>query len=476
MRTLRLILYFFVGFALSAIVVPAFAEDYPAVLYWSGLFADPLSACRSQIPNIDSVTLIAPTTAYCNRTLNDGSISTPTMVAGGYRCLGGGVVRDVNGVQMCTNAPACTPPQVRDSTTGKCIDPLCPSAGTGTGRMSPTIAPTTNPDLANSYAWIDPAVTAKTYGAGGTFCSSGCVVAYQSALCILPVADNYNCAVLNTSYTGATCSTSGPPSVVPGSTADTPKAPPCDPGQSIIQMGGKLACLASGQSPDTPKVTKSSSTKTYPDGSTKVTTTIQTCNGAGACSSTTTVTNTPATSGPNAGGAGQAGDPGMTTDEEDESDDTPEFCAKNPSLQVCKGGIAEEGTQKQVLTEVKKLSSVDASTDKAAITNAGKYADTPGYQAAKDADDNLVKYASGVTKNGEVEAAKTTFEQALSSGFWTDIPSASCTTPTYVIAGHEIEWDRWCEIVGMIQEIGAYGMWVMLAISIFVMLSGGRQT
>lgn len=143
---------------------------------------------------------------------------------------------------------------------------------------------------------------------------------------------------------------------------------------------------------------------------------------------------------------------------------------------MCKGGMSEEGTQKLVLAEVKKLSSVDAATDKAAITNAGKYAETPGYQAAKDADDNLVKYASGVTKNTDVEASKTTFEQALSSGFWTDIPSASCTTPTYVIAGHEIEWDRWCEIVGMIQEIGAYGMWVMLAISIFVMLSGGRQT
>lgn len=241
-------------------------------------------------------------------------------------------------------------------------------------------------------------------------------------------------------------------------------------------MGGKLACLPSGQSPDTPKVTKSSSTKTYPDGSTKVTTTTQTCTGAGACSSTTTITNTKATSGPNAGGAGQAGDPGTTTDEEDESGDTSEFCAKNPNLQVCKGGIAEEGTQKQVLSEVKKISTPDANTDKSAITNAGKYAETPGYQAAKDADDSLVKYASGVTKNADVEASKTTIEQALSSGFWTDIPTASCTTPTYVIAGHAIEWSRWCEIVGYIQEIGAYGMWIMLAISVFVMLTGGRQS
>ena len=126
--------------------------------------------------------------------------------------------------------------------------------------------------------------------------------------------------------------------------------------------------------------------------------------------------------------------------------------------------------------EVIAPGAVDANTDKSAITNAGNYAETPGYDAAKEADDNLVKYASGVTKNLEVEASKTTFEQALSSGFWTDIPTASCTTPIYVIAGHEIEWERWCEIVGYIQDVGAYGMWIMLAISVFVMLTGGRQS
>ncbi len=479
MRTLRLILYFFVGFALSAIVVPAFAEDYPAVFYWQvGPYKDPdlLTACRSQYPATEFVTQVAPHAGQCNFTKSDGSIGVAYPASGLYWCLGGGTLWDVNGVQMCTNAPACTPPQVRDSTTGQCKVASCPSAGTGTGLMSPSTTPVTNPDLANSYAWSDPGVTAKAYGAGGTFCSGGCVVAFQSALCILPVADNYNCAVLNTSYTGATCSTSGPPSVVPGGTADTPKSPPCDPGQSIIQMGGKLACLPSGQSPDTPKVTESSSTKTYPDGSTKVTTTTQTCNGAGACSSTTTVTNTTATSGPNAGGAGQAGKPGTTTDEEDESDDTSEFCAKNPSLQVCKGGIAEEGTQKQVLAEVKKLSSVDSSTDKSAITNTKSYTSTEGYEAAKAKDDELLNFANGATKNAAVEASKTTFEQAVASGFWTDIPTASCTTPTYSIAGHAIEWSRWCEIVGYIQEIGAYGMWIMLAISVFVMLTGGRQS
>lgn len=480
MRTLRLTLYFLLGFVLSGFAVSAFAETYAQVAMFrssSGgggyIYADPLEACKAGLPDTESVTLPGVLSGRCWKTSGrTGELYIIGSISGTYMCPGGGTKSGTS----CLNAPDCSVGTTRDAATGLCVANTCPSAGTGTGRMSPTSSPSTNPDLANSYAWVDPAVTAKAYGAGGTFCSGGCAVAFQSALCILPVADNYNCAVLNTSYTGATCSTSGPPSVVPGGTADTPKPPPCDPGQSIIQMGGKLACLPSGQSPDTPKVTKSSSTKTYPDGSTKVTTTTQTCNGAGACSSTTTVTNTTATSGPNAGGAGQAGDPGTTTDEEDESGDTSDFCAKNPSLQVCKGGIAEEGTQKQVLTEVKKLTSVDSATDKSAITNTKSYTSTEGYEAAKAKDDELLNFANGTTKNASVEASKTTFEQALSSGFWTDIPTASCTTPTYVIAGHAIEWSRWCEIVGYIQEIGAYGMWIMLGISVFVMLTGGRQS
>lgn len=471
MRTLRLILYFFVGSALSAIVVPAFAEDYPAVVYWAGVqteqytFPDPLSACLSKSSNTQFVTQTAPTAAYCKRTLSTGAISTITSVGGSYLCLGGGTLKNVNGVQMCTNAPACTPPQVRDSTTGQCIDPLCPTSGTGTGSNESSVSP----GFSNLYGWYDPAAT-MTKGGAGTYCSSGCSVSFQATVCV-PSSEpgTNNCAALNTTYTGSTCTGTTAP-VISGSTAK----PPCATGEGVVTMGGKVACVPTGASPDIPKVNKSSSTQSYPDGSTKIINTTTTCSGAGACSTTTTTTITGATSGSNAGGAGQAGTPGTTTDEEDEEGDT--FCAKNPTLQICKGGISEEGTQKQVLTEVKKLTSVDSNTDKTAITNAGKYAETPGYQASKDADDNLVKYASGITKNGEVEASKTTFEQALSSGFWTDIPTVSCTTPTYVIAGHEIEWDRWCEIVGMIQEIGAYGMWVMLAISIFVMLSGGRQT
>jgi len=476
MRFIRFLFYFAIGLMLGGFTASAFAATFPAVQVYK--FVDIPALASSTYPSLASACsafsgqageTFVPNPNGSNSCCNGGSCA---LVAKQTTCPYGGTVSGAT----CINVPACDPPAVQDQMTGACVVNNCPSAGTPTGKMSPTSGATTHPDLDNSYAWTDPAVTAKAYGAGGTFCSGGCAVAFQSAMCILPVADNHNCAVLNTSYTGATCSTSGPPSVVPGGIADTPKPPPCDPGQSIIQMGGKLACLPSGQSPDTPKVTKSSSTKTYPDGSTKVTTTTQTCNGAGACSSTTTITNTTATSGPNAGGAGQAGEPGTTIDDTDDEGDTDDFCTRNPDSQMCKGGIAEEGTQKLVLAEVKKLSTVDANTDKTAITNAGKYAETPGYQAAKDADDNLVKYASGVTKNPDVEASKTTFELALSSGFWTEIPSASCTTPTYVIAGHEIEWDRWCEIVGMIQQIGAYGLWVMLAISMFVMLSGGRQS
>ena len=463
MTTLRRLLYFVFGLLLGAVVTLAHAETMAPIPGWrlagvSVYYGEDLATlCQAAVAEVRG--LSQPQYRYHSVSTNipyacNVSYYPSTSKYGSY-----GTISPMN---VCPYGQGWT------LSGGVCTKPdACPAAGTGTGTNEDSVSPS----FPNLFGWNDPGASASR-GGSGTYCSSGCSVAYQATVCVQSTQPGTNnCAALNTSYTGATCTGTTAPIVAGNSSAK----PPCAEGEGVVTMGGKVACVPVGASPDIPKVSKNSSTQTFPDGSTKITNTTTTCSGAGACSTTTTITNTGATSGPNAGGAGQAGNPGTTTSEDEESGDD-EFCAKNPTLQMCKGGMSEEGTQKLVLAEVKKLSSVDAATDKAAITNAGKYAETPGYQAAKDADDNLVKYASGVTKNTDVEASKTTFEQALSSGFWTDIPSASCTTPTYVIAGHEIEWDRWCEIVGMIQEIGAYGMWVMLAISIFVMLSGGRQT
>lgn len=467
MRNIRLLFYFVIGLMLGGFTASAFASTFPAVAVYkmvsipalaSSTYPSLASAC-SAVSALAGETFV-PNPNGSNSCCAGGSCA---MVAVEYTCpYGGSVIGNT-----CTNVPPCDPPAVQDQMTGECVVNNCPLAGTGTGTNEVGFSPA----FPNLYGWYDPVAT-TTRGGAGSYCSSGCTVSYQATVCVQSTEPGTNnCAALNTTYTGSTCTGTAAP-IVSGSTAK----PPCAAGEGVVTMGGKVACVPTGASPDTPKVTKSSSTQTFPDGSTKITNTTTTCSGVGACSTTTTITNTAATSGGNAGGAGQAGDPGTTTDEEDESGDTSEFCAKNPSLQVCKGGLSEEGTQKQVLTEVKKLTSVDSATDKSAITNTKSYTSTEGYEAAKAKDDELLNFANGTTKNASVEASKTTFEQALASGFWTDIPTASCTTPSYVIAGHEIEWSRWCEIVGYIQEIGAYGMWIMLAISVFVMLTGGRQS
>lgn len=463
MRTLRLILYFLVGIMLSVVVVPAFAEDYPAAVYWSAsgtssyTFTDPLSACLSNKPNTQFITQTAPTVAYCKYINSNGVEVSIVTVGGSYLCPSGGTLKNVNGVQTCQNAPACPSGQTRNSA-GQCKAPACllgPNERIGTSR----------------YQFPVPQPS------GVTYCVNGCW-AYPDTLGSNVVGGtSYGYALVNgPGGSGSSCQAGA---VTPGTvTTPTTAAPvPCAVGQgSMSDSTGKVVCVdPSTPGATVPPVQSSSSKKTtYGDGSTSTTTTTNTCTGDGACSTSTTTTITGAGGGTT---PGQAGTPGTSkTEGDDPKKDTSEFCAKNPNLQICKGGISEEGTQKQVLTEVKKLTSVDSNTDKTAITDAGKYAETPGYQQAKDADDNLVKYASGVTKNSEVEASKSTFSEALASGFWTEIPTAACSTPTYTIAGHSIEWDRWCEIVGMIQQIGAYGLWVMLGISMFVMLSGGRQS
>lgn len=138
--------------------------------------------------------------------------------------------------------------------------------------------------------------------------------------------------------------------------------------------------------------------------------------------------------------------------------------------------MAEEGTQKQVLEEVKKLSSVDADTDKSGITNTKNFAETEGYEAMNEANKDLGKYATGENKSGEVEEKKGIFQEAMESGFWTPIPEVACEPPEFSVAGHALNLSGWCGVVEKIRTIGAYALWVILAISVFVMLTGGRQS
>jgi len=465
MRSLRLILYFLVGLLLGGVSVLAKAESV-----WSDSTSNPnppFYATAQDLCNKKAADWWAANPSYAAN--YELVVPTPmtTLSSTYYQCdaqkkskSGGALSSIATWYAKQWTITSCVAPKIRNMTTGACVDPpSCVAEDLGEGWYA---RGKDEMGLSNN-----------------DYCESGCVV--QLSLVIGSSSDYYyNSTTRWDKYakarTATTCTGSTPtPTGATTPPKDPEKKPPCAKGEGVITTSsGQVLCVPVATSPDQPKVNTSTKKTDYPDGSSTTTTTTQTCTGEGACS-TTTITNTTGVGGGTT--PGQAGTPGVTGSTEDDApSDTSDFCAKNPSLQVCKGGMSEEGTQKQVLAEVKKLSSVDSSTDKSAITSTKSYTSTEGYEAAKAKDDELLNFANGTTKNASVEASKTTFEQALSSGFWSDIPTASCTTPTYVIAGHAIEWSRWCEIVGMIQEIGAYGMWVMLAISIFVMLSGGRQT
>ena len=471
MRTLRLILYFVLGLSLGGLVTLAHAETIAATTnawetspadwgdgsYGAPFYSTPEAYCQAYTAG-DTTTRMSAYSAVCYRSGGSFDANVTKACARGYSAT-------------LTGSPNADGSCYKAGTSYSCPSNWILSGSTCT--RPDTCVPA---DLGEGWYARGKDETGLT---NNDYCESGCVV--QLALVIGSSSDYYYNSTTrwdkySKSRTSTTCTGSTPTPT--GSTSppkDPEKKPPCAQGEGVITTSsGQVLCVPAATSPDQPKVNTSTKKTDYPDGSSTTTNVTQTCTGEGACSTTTTTTTTGAGGG---GTAGQAGTPGTTkTTDDKQKSDTSDFCAKNPTLQACKGGISEEGTQKQVLAEVKKLSSVDSSTDKSAITNTKSYTSTEGYEAAKAKDDELLNFANGTTKNASVEASKTTIEQALSSGFWTDIPTASCTTPTYVIAGHAIEWSRWCEIVGNIQEIGAYGMWIMLAISVFVMLTGGRQS
>jgi len=343
----------------------------------------------------------------------------------------------------------------------------CPKSGTGTGTNEDGVSP----GFPNLYGWNDPVATASRGGAG-TYCSSGCVVSFQATVCVQSTQPGTNnCAALNTTYSGATCTGT----TAPITSGNPTSKPPCAEGEGVVTMGGKVACVPMGASPDIPKVSKNSSTQTFPDGSTKVTNTTTTCSGAGACSTTTTITNTGATSGPNAGGAGQAGDPGTTTSDDEESGDD-EFCAKNPTLQMCKGGMSEEGTQKSVLAEIKKLTTAPTDT----IFADGDDFDQPLEGVDGDAAQKLIdsyKSTTDALKVGfddqNAPKSEPKFWEILGNWF-DDVPQTGCESPEFAVAGHSLDLSGWCPTAEKISNIGAYALWFMTLVGLFVMVTGGK--
>lgn len=469
MKPLKLSLWFLFGFLFFGFSVYASAETFPRIKYWvtqayttpADVCADPTRVGSSNQYAFDDVTNETATTATCNY----HNITSPTLlqhipVSANYYCPVGATTVQVNSVFLCS-ATSCTAPDVRSTVTGLCVPTSC-QAGTNSTASRYTGAITTTTPGQSTPGYIPIPLTL----CDGT-CTGTTGLPYACNADSLgpghPVSCSYDIVL-----TGATCTGGNGTAPVDPTLAGT--NPPCLPGSGSMTSNttGKVLCVP-GATPGAttpPVVTSKSSTATYPDGSTSTTTTTSTCTGVGACSSSTTINNTPAT----AGGPGAAGTPGTTTKQDDKPAEPSDFCAKNPTLQFCKGGMNEEKTQLKVFEELERFNNPTA-TDDSSLTS--KTFEDSKTQQLTDEDDKLKNTAKGDLTISGVESSKSAWASALQSGFYTPVTLTTCTPIVSNFAGRTWTLDH-CSTAEKISNIGAYAMWFMLAIGGFVMLTGGR--
>lgn len=465
MRELRNLLYFLLGVFLVSLPILSYAETTLPVrkTYWKMAYypytgATSEDACRSFVAsNVNyryhSVSAGGITCNYYDSPSAQYSTNTPITYYDFYECPDPVSTWTLtNGV--CTR-PDCPPDKPRNPATGLCEAPLCNLP-----------ANATIGDTRYKLPWPQPS--------GVIWCVQGC-----TAYPIPPFNVDGNTAYARMAVNGAggsasTCTGSTTtPDTVPNAT--TTADPPCNPGDGVLAIGNTVKCVPSNTPGATtpPKVTTQQNQQKFPDGSTSTTIITQTCTGEGACTSTTTTNITPAAS----GGAGQAGTPGTTTGKSDKpSADQPGFCAQNPNLQICKGNMAEEATQIQVLDTAKKtleqleMITKPTVTDDSSLTEKGQFKESDELKTAdKDASDR----ATGSID--PISAPKGAWESAMSSGFWSPIPQSGCSPHSSKIGPFQWSFDL-CPIASKISDIGAYALWFILAISTFVMLTGGRKT
>lgn len=315
-------------------------------------------------------------------------------------------------------------------------------------------------------SWFKSTVGGPTLEGGG-YCDGGCSVALNPSATGTSYNNGkekiqrYEVVVLPTSCTeGKAVPTAGatPP-------PEPPKQPVCLPTEGVLtSTSGKVYCVPPGvETQSVPIVRKESTTANYPDGSTKTTETTYTKDPVSQVQDTRqTITSTPASG----GGAGIAGTPGTTstsgstgtTSGTDPTADSQTLCGQNPSLQICKGGMNEEATQKQVLDALKPTEPADKSALDAAIAD----------KAAEDA--HKAKF-DDIGALGQSDA-NGWFAWAMIP----EVPSGSCSPMTGQFMGRTIEFD-WCDELEKVRSIAGYAFYILTAFALFSIFTGafGRK-
>lgn len=471
-RTLRNSLAFLIGLFLSAFVLISYAETIPATSsfgYMTGAqtvrYPSPSDSFKAAYPQYSNFSVCSPggsapggvcQYAYTSGNAKvfyyaNGNWSNEVMVYQNGTALScpSGQNWTLSGTS-CTR-PDCVSPQTRQSD-GTCSSPQCTYAA--------------NARVGGMY------VIPRPVPSGVDWCVNNCRV-YMVTDSYSPT-ETFAKAYVNGAG-GAASSCTGSSDVAP-----TPKEPeptktptPCAQGQGVItNSSGKVVCVDQNAVPsaEPPKVNKTMETKTHPDGSQTINNITQTCTGEGACSTTTTTTTTNASNGQ----PGIAGTPGTTNSVKDKPAETQsDLCAQNPSLQICKGGMATESLQKETLDEIKKFNNPTASDDSSISSKT--FESTPGRSDLTTHDDSLKNYVIGAVVPGEVAASKGAWETAMSSGWFEPIERGGCQPYVATIAGKTWTWD-YCQKADEIAQIGAYALWLSLAFGIFVMLTGGQRS
>lgn len=354
----------------------------------------------------------------------------------------------------CTR-PACSSGQTRNPTTGICEGVACP---------------TTSNSGWVKYEWGQDIT--------GSYCSNSCGYSVAADIDLNTPSNNYQYETGTSRWgrytvtgTGQSCTTGN--AGLPTASATPPNTPtketPCASGEGVIAMaGGKVYCVP-GATPgaDKPKVTTERKEDTKSDGSKVITETTNTCTGHGACSTTTTTTVTNNSSGQ----PGLAGTPGSSSSKTDKpASETSDFCAKNPSTQFCKGGMNEEATQKKVLTELERFNNPGL-TDDSTLTARGKFSDTKT-DALTDADTKLLQTAKGEITDTALSNNRSAWQSAMADGWFSSVTLTGCQPIVSIFAGRTWTLNH-CPVAETISNYGAYAMWFMLLVSLFVMLTGG---
>lgn len=398
---------------------------------------------------------------YCQATMWDGSTGnyavyrTATQGDLLYTCPAG-QNWTLSG-QTCTR-PDCVAPATR-MPDGTCGDPCAARAQD---------APVTG--------WYPSAVGQPSLESS-QYCDSGCTVGLNASPTGTSYANKttrwqqYSKVQLGYSCTGGLASvpSSGTAGLQP---VEPPKNPPCAASEGVLtSSSGTVACVPSGvPGASTPVVTKTKETTPYPDGSAKVTETTTTRDPAtGVEQKSVSTTISPATG----GGAGQAGTPGTTagptttTGTTSGGDPTKpgdsDFCNKNPGLQICKGGMNEEATQKKVQESLETAFNTDGVTNDE-ITN--KTVSDAKKQEAEDAFDAVKdKLSNGTDASGK----QGEFSNAMSTWF-EPIPPGTCSPLSSTVGGRTFTFDP-CPTAAKISDLAGYALWVYLLFGSFALVT-----